>query len=164
MVAKSGGWASAGKHARNRWWISATGRCPLIGSSIANTWIRDAIRLSPRARRNSPSRSVTTGSRDDSFDVTYPVSAQTPGITSVRPHVRPVIPASQLHRADARTYSRGCCLLPNVGRNDVASSEVASRSARWSTLRDALSRAEWFRVGVMLAVIVALHLVGWITL
>jgi nickel/cobalt transporter (NiCoT) family protein len=46
----------------------------------------------------------------------------------------------------------------------VASSEVASRSARWSTLRNALSRAEWGRLGLMLAVIVALHLVGWITL
>jgi nickel/cobalt transporter (NiCoT) family protein len=46
----------------------------------------------------------------------------------------------------------------------VASSEVASRSARWAALRNALSRAEWGRLGLMLAVIVALHLVGWITL
>jgi nickel/cobalt transporter (NiCoT) family protein len=46
----------------------------------------------------------------------------------------------------------------------VASSEVASRPAQWSTLRNALSRAERGRLGLMLAVIVALHLVGWITL
>jgi nickel/cobalt transporter (NiCoT) family protein len=46
----------------------------------------------------------------------------------------------------------------------LASSNVASRPARWSTLRSALSRAEWGRLGLMLAVIVALHLVGWITL
>ncbi len=46
----------------------------------------------------------------------------------------------------------------------MASSDVASRSARWSTLRNALSRAEWGRLGLMLAVIVALHLVGWTTL
>jgi high-affinity nickel-transport protein len=46
----------------------------------------------------------------------------------------------------------------------MTSSEVASRSSRWSTLRSALSRAEWGRLGLMLAVIVALHLIGWITL
>ncbi len=46
----------------------------------------------------------------------------------------------------------------------MASTEVASRPARWSTLRNALSRAEWGRLGLMLAAIVALHLVGWITL
>ena len=46
----------------------------------------------------------------------------------------------------------------------MASIQVASRSARWSTLRISLSRAEWGRLGLMLAVIVALHLVGWITL
>jgi nickel/cobalt transporter (NiCoT) family protein len=33
-----------------------------------------------------------------------------------------------------------------------------------STLRTALSRAEWGRLGLMLAVIVVLHLIGWITL
>jgi len=43
-------------------------------------------------------------------------------------------------------------------------SEVASRSSRWSTLRNALSHAERRRLGSMLAAIVALHLVGWITL
>ena len=46
----------------------------------------------------------------------------------------------------------------------MARSEVASRSSRWSTLRNALSHAEWRRLGSMLAAIVALHLVGWITL
>jgi high-affinity nickel-transport protein len=43
-------------------------------------------------------------------------------------------------------------------------SEVASRSSRFSTLRSALSRAEWGRLGLMLTVTVTLHLVGWITL
>jgi high-affinity nickel-transport protein len=46
----------------------------------------------------------------------------------------------------------------------MASNEPASRSSRWSRLRGALSPAEWSRLGVMLAVIVALHLVGWVTL
>jgi nickel/cobalt transporter (NiCoT) family protein len=46
----------------------------------------------------------------------------------------------------------------------MTNSELASRSSRWSTLPSALSRAEWARLGLMLAVIVALHLVGWITL
>jgi high-affinity nickel-transport protein len=46
----------------------------------------------------------------------------------------------------------------------MASSAVASRSSRWSTLRSTLSRAEWARLAVMQAVIVALHLIGWITL
>jgi len=34
----------------------------------------------------------------------------------------------------------------------------------WSRLRSALSPAEWSRLAVMLAVIVALHLLGWVTL
>jgi nickel/cobalt transporter (NiCoT) family protein len=46
----------------------------------------------------------------------------------------------------------------------MTNSELASRSSRWSALPSALSRAEWARLGLMLAVIVALHLVGWITL
>ena len=46
----------------------------------------------------------------------------------------------------------------------MTSSEVAWRSSRFSTLRSALSRAEWGRLGLMITVIVALHLVGWITL
>ena len=45
----------------------------------------------------------------------------------------------------------------------MASGELAC-VARWSTLRSALAPAEWSRLGLMLAVIVALHLVGWITL
>ncbi|OMC41163.1 HoxN/HupN/NixA family nickel/cobalt transporter [Mycobacterium sp. IS-1264] len=36
--------------------------------------------------------------------------------------------------------------------------------SRWSSVRRALSPAEWWRLGSMLAVIVALHLVGWATL
>ena len=46
----------------------------------------------------------------------------------------------------------------------MASIQVASRSAPWSTLRISLSRAEWGRLGSMFAVIVALHVVGWVTL
>jgi high-affinity nickel-transport protein len=46
----------------------------------------------------------------------------------------------------------------------MARSEFASRSSRWSRLRSALSPAEWSRLAVMLAVIVALHLIGWVTL
>jgi high-affinity nickel-transport protein len=46
----------------------------------------------------------------------------------------------------------------------MASNESASRSSRWSRLRGALSPAQWSRLGVMLAVIVALHLLGWVTL
>src|SRR5271163_3624278 len=50
----------------------------------------------------------------------------------------------------------------------MASDERASRldpqRSRWSRLLSALSPAEWSRLGLMLAVIVALHLVGWITL
>jgi nickel/cobalt transporter (NiCoT) family protein len=38
------------------------------------------------------------------------------------------------------------------------------RVSRWSRVRSALSSAEWWRLGAMLTVIVALHLVGWITL
>jgi high-affinity nickel-transport protein len=38
------------------------------------------------------------------------------------------------------------------------------RVSRWAGVRGALSPAEWWRLGSMLAVIVALHLVGWITL
>ena len=46
----------------------------------------------------------------------------------------------------------------------MTSSEVASRSSRFATPRSTLSRAEWGRLGLMITVIVALHLVGWITL
>jgi high-affinity nickel-transport protein len=40
----------------------------------------------------------------------------------------------------------------------------ADRPFGWSTLRGALLPDEWLRLGVMLAVIVALHVIGWITL
>jgi high-affinity nickel-transport protein len=46
----------------------------------------------------------------------------------------------------------------------MARSDIGSRSSRFSTLLNALSRTEWGRLGLMLAMIVALHLVGWITL
>jgi len=46
----------------------------------------------------------------------------------------------------------------------MTGSELAERSSRWSTLRSALAPSEWRRLGLMLAVIVALHLIGWITL
>ncbi|WP_204807874.1 HoxN/HupN/NixA family nickel/cobalt transporter [Mycobacterium riyadhense] len=38
------------------------------------------------------------------------------------------------------------------------------RGPRWSRLRSFLSASEWRRLGLMLAVIVAFHLVGWLTL
>ncbi len=50
----------------------------------------------------------------------------------------------------------------------MAGNELASRldsaGSRWHRLRRALSPAEWSRLGLMLAVILGLHLVGWITL
>ncbi len=46
----------------------------------------------------------------------------------------------------------------------MAIGELDQQSSRWSRLRGVLSPAEWSRLGLMLAVIVALHLVGWITL
>jgi nickel/cobalt transporter (NiCoT) family protein len=47
--------------------------------------------------------------------------------------------------------------------NDLAS-RLDSEGSRWSRLRRALSPAEWSRLGLMLAVIVGLHLIGWMTL
>jgi nickel/cobalt transporter (NiCoT) family protein len=38
------------------------------------------------------------------------------------------------------------------------------RMSRWFRVRGALSPVEWWRLGSMLTVIVALHLIGWITL
>jgi high-affinity nickel-transport protein len=38
------------------------------------------------------------------------------------------------------------------------------RVSRWAGVRRALSPAEWWRLGSMLTVIVALHVIGWITL
>jgi nickel/cobalt transporter (NiCoT) family protein len=49
----------------------------------------------------------------------------------------------------------------------MASTELDRRLSGWSwlsRLRSALSPAEWWRLGSMLAVIGALHLIGWITL
>jgi nickel/cobalt transporter (NiCoT) family protein len=46
----------------------------------------------------------------------------------------------------------------------MARSGLDQQSSRWSSLRSALSPAEWWRLGAMLTVIVALHLIGWITL
>jgi nickel/cobalt transporter (NiCoT) family protein len=43
-------------------------------------------------------------------------------------------------------------------------SGVLDPQSSWSKLRSALTPDEWLRLGSMLAVIVALHLVGWITL
>lgn len=45
----------------------------------------------------------------------------------------------------------------------MASAQL-ERPSPWSRLRGALSPAEWWRLGLMLAVIAALHLVGWLTL
>ena len=47
--------------------------------------------------------------------------------------------------------------------NELAS-RLDSGGSRWSRLRRALSPAEWSRLGLMLAVILGLHLVGWVTL
>src|ERR1700753_1273374 len=65
-----------------------------------------------------------------------------------------LVPASQLHPGCDRTYS------------PVVSSPRDSTLTghRWSRLRGALAPAEWSRLGTMLAVIVALHLIGWMTL
>jgi nickel/cobalt transporter (NiCoT) family protein len=50
-------------------------------------------------------------------------------------------------------------------RKDGMASTEPDRRPRWrSRLRDALEPAEWWRLASMLAVIAALHLVGWITL
>jgi high-affinity nickel-transport protein len=46
----------------------------------------------------------------------------------------------------------------------VAGTEFDWRPSWMTKLRSALAPAEWWRLGSMLAVIVALHLVGWITL
>ena len=50
-----------------------------------------------------------------------------------------------------------------VKGTDVGSAALDPQSS-WSKLRSALTPNEWLRLGSMLAVIVALHLVGWITL
>jgi nickel/cobalt transporter (NiCoT) family protein len=46
----------------------------------------------------------------------------------------------------------------------MAIGELDRQSSWWSKLRSALTPSEWWRLGSMLAVIVALHLVGWIAL
>jgi high-affinity nickel-transport protein len=46
----------------------------------------------------------------------------------------------------------------------MARNELDRRPSWRSSLRNVLSPAEWWRLGSMLAVIVALHLIGWITL
>lgn len=46
----------------------------------------------------------------------------------------------------------------------MATTELAAARTRLARLRRALTRAEWGRLAVMLAVIVALHLIGWFTL
>jgi nickel/cobalt transporter (NiCoT) family protein len=46
----------------------------------------------------------------------------------------------------------------------MAIGELDGHPSRWSGVRGALLPAEWWRLGSMLTVIVALHLVGWITL
>ncbi len=46
----------------------------------------------------------------------------------------------------------------------MASTEVEWQSSRWTGLRRSLTHSEWWRLGSMFGVIVALHLIGWITL
>src|SRR5271157_3327688 len=164
MVATSGAWVPGGKDARTRLSISATGRCPLTGSSTASTWMRDAIRRSPRARRKSPIRAVTDGSSTDGLGVTRSVSRPIAGNASFRPNSPMAIPAISLHLASHGTYSRAGCSLPNAGRTDVASTELDWRPSWMTKLHSALAPAEWWRLASMLAVIVALHVIGWFTL
>src|SRR5882757_900972 len=109
-------------------------------------------------------RSVTAGSKPDGLLVTISVLPQTPGITSVDLHRRAAILATRLHPACERTYSRDYRVTPNAGRTDMASSVLDAPSSGWAKLRSALTPSEWWRLGSMLAVIIALHLIGWITL
>ena len=46
----------------------------------------------------------------------------------------------------------------------MTTAAVDTNSSRWQTIRTSLTGAEWVRVGGMVAVIVGLHLIGWITL
>ncbi|WP_443677697.1 HoxN/HupN/NixA family nickel/cobalt transporter, partial [Mycobacterium montefiorense] len=46
----------------------------------------------------------------------------------------------------------------------MASTELRTRQSRLAGLHGLLAPAEWGRLGAMLAVIVALHLIGWATL
>ncbi|GAB2998980.1 HoxN/HupN/NixA family nickel/cobalt transporter [Mycobacterium bourgelatii] len=46
----------------------------------------------------------------------------------------------------------------------MASGALGLRSSRWPKLRSALTPAEWWRLGTMLAIILLLHVVGWVTL
>jgi nickel/cobalt transporter (NiCoT) family protein len=46
----------------------------------------------------------------------------------------------------------------------MATGELDPQSSQWSRVRSALSPTEWWRLASMLAVIAALHLVGWVTL
>src|SRR6201994_1104210 len=48
--------------------------------------------------------------------------------------------------------------------HDMAADPLSRQWSSWSRLRAALTPDEWLRLGSMLTVIVALHLVGWITL
>jgi nickel/cobalt transporter (NiCoT) family protein len=46
----------------------------------------------------------------------------------------------------------------------MSTAVVDSNPSRWQTIRTALTGAEWAQVAGMVAVILALHLIGWITL
>lgn len=45
----------------------------------------------------------------------------------------------------------------------MASSQLDRQRSRSAKMNRALTAAEWWRLGLMFAVIVALHLVGWLT-
>src|SRR5262249_22236757 len=49
-------------------------------------------------------------------------------------------------------------------RSALARGKMSPRSARWRRLRQALSPEEWRRIGAMGAVVVALHVVGFVLL
>ena len=74
------------------------------------------------------------------------------------------IPANRPHDVSVRftlTEARGFSL--QMGR-DMAADPLSWQSSSWSRLRSALTPDEWLRLGSMLAVIVALHVIGWGTL
>ena len=97
-------------------------------------------------------RSVTAGSRVDGLGVTRSVSRRTTGIASAyRATGVADDPASHLHLACGATYSRPIGFCPIPRRTDLP-------------LNGSLAPAEWWRLASMLAVIVGLHLLGWLTL
>jgi nickel/cobalt transporter (NiCoT) family protein len=60
-----------------------------------------------------------------------------------------------------------CSVLDAAPREDILMTSAAVEAhhySRLATVRASLTRAEWLRMAAMIGVIVALHLIGWITL